>query len=247
LRDGGNELKPDEFIAPYCDAQIEVLYEDDYLLVIDKPSGLLSLSGKNPLNKDSVHWRLLQLYPSATMVHRLDFGTSGLMVVALDKLTNAHLTKQFQSQSIEKRYVAKLYGHLLDDQGFIDAPIVKSIFPFQKICYQSGKASYTEYAVTHRYKDIETGTKVTRVIFTPKTGRTHQLRVHSLKIGHPIIGCDLYNLSMSGLNTTHLSDRLCLHASKLVFEHPISGERLCFDSECDLIFLDLNCFPLSSV
>ena len=89
--------KSDSFIAPPCHEQIRIFHEDAYLLVINKPSGLLSLSGKNPLNKDSVHHRLVQDYPSATMVHRLDFGTSGLMVVALNKAVNAHLTKQFQA------------------------------------------------------------------------------------------------------------------------------------------------------
>lgn len=106
-----NHRKPtlyDPFIAPLCTETIQILYEDEYLLVIEKPTGLLSLSGKNPLNKDSVHYRLVQNYPTATMVHRLDFGTSGLMVVALNKAVNGELTKQFQERSVVK----KLYRHI---------------------------------------------------------------------------------------------------------------------------------------
>ena len=104
----------DNFIAPPCHEQIQILHEDEHLLVIDKPSGLLSLSGKNPANKDSVHYRLVQDYPTATMVHRLDFGTSGVMVVALNKEVNAHLTKQFQARTVIKNYLATLLGHLAD-------------------------------------------------------------------------------------------------------------------------------------
>ena len=123
----------DDFIAPVCDLEIDVLYEDKHLLVINKPTGLLSLSGKNLLNKDSVHYRLRQQYQSIAMVHRLDFGTSGLMVLALDKNINAHLTKQFQSRTIVKRYVALLSGHVENDKGVIDLPIAKGDFPRQKI------------------------------------------------------------------------------------------------------------------
>ena len=97
-----------EFIAPPCHEQIDVLYEDASILLIHKPSGLLSLSGKNPLNKDSVHYRLTQDYPTATLVHRLDFGTSGIMLVALNKTVNANLTKQFQARTIRKKYIAFL-------------------------------------------------------------------------------------------------------------------------------------------
>ena len=109
MSDSPNSLA-DHFIAPPCREQIKVLYEDESLLVIDKPSGLLSLSGKNPANKDSVHFRLLQDYPSASMVHRLDLGTSGVMVVALNKAVNAHLTKQFQARSVVKKYLATLHS-----------------------------------------------------------------------------------------------------------------------------------------
>lgn len=221
-----------EFIAPHCAEQISILFEDDDLLVIDKPSGLLSLSGKNPLNKDSVHYRLVQRYPTATMAHRLDFGTSGVMVLALNKQANAHLTKQFQSRLVSKRYIATLYGHVVADSGVIDAPLAKSDFPYQKVCHDTGKMAQSHYDVIARYEDEVTGVKTTRVSFTPTTGRTHQLRVHSREVGHPIIGCDLYGSIMNGIDTQFLANRLCLHASQLTFEHPRSGERISVDSIC---------------
>ena len=216
----------DHFIAPPCHEQIRILHEDQHLLVIDKPTGLLSLSGKNPLNKDSVHYRLVQDYPSASMVHRLDFGTSGVMVVALDKAVNAHLTKQFQARSVIKKYVATLLGQLADDEGDIDAPLAKAEFPYQKVCVETGKPAQSHYQVLQRLEDPASGTSTTRVLFTPLTGRTHQLRVHSREIGHPIIGCDLYGLTIDGVNSQTLADRLMLHASSLEFEHPVTGERL---------------------
>ena len=100
------QTKPDDFIAPPCTDEIRILFQDAHILLIDKPSGLLSLSGKNPLNKDSVHFRLVRDFPTATLVHRLDFGTSGIMLVALSKPVNAELTKQFQTGRINKTYRA---------------------------------------------------------------------------------------------------------------------------------------------
>ena len=133
--------KPDDFIAPPCHEEIEILYQDEAILLINKPSGLLSLSGKNPANKDSVHFRLVQDYPTATLLHRLDFGTSGIMLVALNKTINGILTKQFQARTISKSYTALLYGNIVQDSGMIEAPIAKDVehFPLQKICAISGK------------------------------------------------------------------------------------------------------------
>jgi len=223
----------DEFIAPPCNQKVEVLYEDESLLIVDKPSGLLSLSGKHPLNKDSVHHRLVQQYPTATMVHRLDFGTSGVMVLALNKNVNAALTKQFQSRTITKKYQAILYGHLARDEGQIDVPIAKGLFPYQKVCFKTGKLAQSSYQVLERIDDELTRVKTSKVLFTPKTGRTHQLRVHSREIGHPIIGCDLYGVSDDGIDTADLVDRLCLHASSLEFEHPANCETMAFTSDSD--------------
>jgi len=220
----------DEFIAPRCEEKIITLFEDQYLLVINKPSGLLSLSGKNPVNKDSVHYRIVQNYPTATMVHRLDFGTSGVMVLALNKSVNAHLTKQFQARTIAKTYIAILFGHVKEDEGLIDEPLASDVFPYQKVCYQTGKEALTHYRVLERLEDHISGLKTTRVEFKPLTGRTHQLRVHSLAIGHPIVGCDLYSAVMTNSNATteSLSNSLCLHASCLEFKHPVLEKTMTF-------------------
>jgi tRNA pseudouridine32 synthase/23S rRNA pseudouridine746 synthase len=219
----------DPFIAPICHEAIQILFEDQHLLIINKPSGLLSLSGKNPLNKDSVHYRLVQQYPSATMAHRLDFGTSGVMILALNKTINAHLTRQFQDRSIDKTYTAILRGHLKEDEGHIDIPIIKDIdnFPYQKVCHSTGKTALSHFQVLQRLHTPCT----TRVLFTPHTGRTHQLRIHSQAIGHPILGCDLYGDNKEPTSVS-MAERLLLHATTLSIEHPITGERLQFEAPC---------------
>jgi tRNA pseudouridine32 synthase/23S rRNA pseudouridine746 synthase len=210
----------DPFIVPVCYQHIEILSQDEDLLLINKPTGLLSLSGKHPLNKDSVHFRLVQDFPTATLLHRLDFGTSGIMVVALNKPINAHITKQFQVRNVAKQYTALLLGHLVDDEGVIEYPIAKDKpnFPLQKICLETGKVALTQYQVVERLTDPVS----TKVVFTPITGRTHQLRIHSQQIGNPILGCDLY----ASDEAFFMAQRLMLHATTLEFDHPITGERV---------------------
>ncbi|MDR0173089.1 RluA family pseudouridine synthase [Enterobacter sichuanensis] len=213
----------DSFIAPPCHDDIAILWQDKHLLLINKPSGLLSLSGKNPQNRDSVHYRLVQTFPGCTLVHRLDFGTSGLMVVARNKSINAALCQQFSQRSVEKGYSALLCGHLENDEGVIDAPIAKdpALFPLMSICATTGKPARSRYRVVERFYQ-ETGVPLTRVTLTPETGRTHQLRIHCQQLGHPILGCDLYGgLDVPGTETV---PRLMLHASVLNFIHPVSGE-----------------------
>lgn len=217
----------DTFIAPPCAAEIKILHQDAHLLLIDKPSGLLSLSGKNPQNLDSVHYRLVQDFPGCSLVHRLDFGTSGLMVVARDKAINAAIAHQFSQRAVTKTYGALLCGHLADDEGLIDAPIAKdpALFPRMKICAAQGKPARSRYRVVERLvRQSEDGVSLplTRVVLTPETGRTHQLRIHCQLLGHPILGCDLYGgLLLAGTENT---PRLMLHASALDFVHPVSGE-----------------------
>lgn len=219
----------DTFIAPPCYDEIEILYQDEYLLLINKPTGLLSLSGKNPQNLDSVHYRLVQTYPGCTLAHRLDFGTSGLMVVARNKAINAALCQQFSQRSVSKVYSALLCGHLEQDEGVIDAAIAKdpALFPLMSICAINGKPARSRYRVVERfYHPQEDGglLPLTRVQLTPETGRTHQLRIHCQTLGHPILGCDLYGgRSLPG---TQRMPRLMLHASELHFVHPVSAERV---------------------
>ena len=217
----------DDFVAPACDGFLEILYQDDDILLINKPSGLLSLSGKNPLNWDSVHYRLVHgqagvspAFPAAKLPHRIDFGTSGIMVVGLNPASAKHLNRQFQARTLKKRYIALLEGWVADDQGQISAAIAKdkNHFPRVVICQSTGKAAISEYTVLQRLEQP----RRSLVQFTPHTGRTHQLRIHSQAIGHPILGCDLYKSDRS----EGMADRLLLHASDLCFEHPTSGEQL---------------------
>tara|TARA_R110001599_G_scaffold64023_3_gene178662 strand:- start:239130 stop:239837 length:708 start_codon:yes stop_codon:yes gene_type:complete len=216
----------DTFIAPPCVDEIKILYQDESLLLIDKPSGLLTLSGKNPLNLDSVHYRLVKEFPTALMIHRLDFGTSGLLVVALNKEAAARLNRQFQVRSVVKTYQAVLAGQMDADIGDIELPIAKDPinFPKLKICLASGKTAHSHYHVLER----QPGPDTTRVLFTPHTGRTHQLRIHSAGVGHPILGCDLYGTP----ETQQMAPRLLLHATTLEFDHPITGERFYGVSDC---------------
>lgn len=225
----------DDFVAPSCRDFIAILYQDDDILLIHKPSGLLSLSGKNPLNWDSVHYRLVHgqkgltpAFPDAKLIHRLDFGTSGIMVVGLNAESVGHINKQFQARTIQKRYQAMLNGWVTDEHGEITASIAKdkNCFPRVKICSITGKVAVSEYRVLRR---LHTPCR-SLVEFIPHTGRTHQLRIHSQIIGHPILGCDLYERDGS----KHLAERLMLHASDLIFEHPKSGEQ--FHGQCPCPF-----------
>ena len=216
----------DTFVAPPCADDITILYQDDAILLINKPSGLLSLSGKNPLNLDSVHYRLVQQFPTALLLHRLDFGTSGVMIVALNKAVAANINRQFQARTVVKTYQAVLAGHVAADEGDIELPIAKDPinFPKLKVCFETGKAASSHFQVLDR----QTGPDSTRILFTPSTGRTHQLRIHSVGLGHPILGCDLY-----GTTESHqMANRLLLHATGVEFDHPISGDRIFGISEC---------------
>lgn len=213
----------DNFIAPPCLDEIEILWQDEHIVLINKPSGLLSLSGKNPQNLDSVHYRLVKIFPGCTLVHRLDFGTSGLMVIARNKAINAALCNQFSQRAVSKVYTALLCGHMEDDEGVIDAPIAKDpeLFPLMSICALTGKPARSLYRVIARFYQ-GTELPLTRVELIPETGRTHQLRIHCQQTGHPILGCDLYGgLALPGTESTA---RLMLHASGLDFVHPVTGK-----------------------
>lgn len=215
--------RPAPHIVPPCHEDIRILYQDDYLLVIDKPQPMLSTPGRLPENKDSAISRLQQQFPSAELVHRLDMATSGLMVIALSKLITSRLSKQFQQREVSKTYTAILQGHVDPDEGEINLPIITDWErrPLQKVCFIHGKPSLTHYRVITRYDDMRT-----RVEFTPITGRSHQLRIHSREMGHPILGCPLYALNGSECRAT----RLLLHASTLAFQHPFSGLSISFNS-----------------
>lgn len=202
--------------------QLKIVYEDDYLLLVDKPHEFLSVPGK--LIKDSVLTRIQEYIPDAKgplLVHRLDMSTSGLLLVAKNEKTHKKLQKQFIDRTIKKRYVALLNGKLKKDKGIIELPLRVDLNnrPRQLVCETHGKPAKTKYEVLSVEEDK------TRIYFYPITGRTHQLRVHAAHhngLNMPIIGDDLYG---------NKSDRLKLHAEQLSFEHPVTKKRLTFNSE----------------
>jgi len=206
------------YLVPHSQEEIRILQQDDDLLLVRKPDLLLSIPGRHPLNKDCLITRLQQRYPSASIVHRLDLDTSGIMVIPLNKPTHAHISRQFQLRQVEKSYHAIVYGVIQEDRGEIDLPIATDWAdrPRQKICRERGRSALTRYEVLKREEDRS------RVLLTPVTGRTHQLRIHMRELGHPILGCDMY----AHPEALAMASRLMLHASKLAFEHPGTGEWL---------------------
>lgn len=203
------------FVLPPCAGQIRILREDADFLLIDKPTRLLSVPGRHPQNRDSVISRLEANYPGVSIVHRLDFDTSGVMVIPRNKAALSHISKQFQARTVNKHYTAVVAGLMEQDEGVIDLPIAADEGPKYKICPTTGKLSVTEYQILAR--DEAAGT--TRVFLHPITGRSHQLRLHLQAIGHPILGCEFYAGEFA-----KAADRLLLHATDLRFMHPVTGE-----------------------
>ena len=203
---------------------IEIVYEDEVLLVINKPEEFLSVPGK--IISDSVYQRIKELYPNATgplIVHRLDMSTSGLMLIAKDEATYVKLQSQFIKRTIKKRYVALLDGILEANEGYIDLPLRVDLDdrPRQLVCYEHGKPAQT------KWEKIEVRDNQTLVHFYPITGRTHQLRVHAsheLGLKTPIVGDDLYGKK---------ANRLHLHAESLTFEHPKTREQMTISVEAN--------------
>jgi tRNA pseudouridine32 synthase/23S rRNA pseudouridine746 synthase len=210
----------DLYILPRCAAEIVWLLEDPQFLLIEKPARLLSVPGRHPDNYDSVIVRMQRTHPAAAIVHRLDFDTSGIMVVPLGKSALSHISRQFQQRSVHKTYAAMVQGLVEADEGEIDLPIAADAEqrPKYKICALTGKPSLTQYRVLIRDEAAAT----TRVLLHPVTGRSHQLRLHLHAIGHPILGCSFYS---SGGSAT-AAERLLLHATELQFDHPVTGERV---------------------
>jgi len=167
-----------------------VLYSDQFIVVAEKPSGLLSIPGRNPRNRDSLIARLEEQFPSIQIVHRLDMDTSGVMVMALTKKAHAELSRQFRDRLVAKTYQAIAAGHLVADEGKIDYPLITDWpnRPLQKVCYEEGKPSLTYFSVIQRRQDPDT----TLVELRPHTGRSHQLRLHLKTLGHPILGDKFY-------------------------------------------------------
>lgn len=206
-------------VLPPCGDALTILHRDAAFLILDKPTRLLSVPGRHPLNRDSVIARLETEFPSAGIVHRLDFDTSGIMVIPLGKAALSHISKQFQARTVRKTYTAVVNGLLAQDEGVIDLPIAADMDnrPKYKICIETGKKSVTEFKVLERDQQANT----TRVLLHPVTGRSHQLRLHLQAIGHPILGCEFY----ADEEALAKSPRLLLHATELEFDHPHTGAR----------------------
>ena len=209
-----------DFIVPFCEQKVTILYADDDIVVADKPSGLLSVPGKNPLNKDCLITRVQQQYPDARIVHRLDMDTSGVMVLARGKANLSALSRQFQERQTQKEYLAWVYGVLQDDKGKINLPLRCDWpnRPKQIVDHDLGKPSVTHFEVLKR----KPATLQTKVLLKPVTGRSHQLRVHMAELGHPISGCEFY----AHPEALEQAGRLQLHAWKLSFIHPSTGALL---------------------
>ena len=213
--------------SPPSDNGLDILFQDNYLLAINKPSGLLSVPGKGEDKQDCMALRVQQEFPDALIVHRLDMATSGIMLMALNKDIHRELSISFQDRMVSKSYIAVIDGLLEEDLGSVDLPLITDWpnRPRQKIDYDSGKTSLTHYKVLDRNSANQT----TRVELIPETGRTHQLRVHMQAIGHAIVGDRLYAESC----VQKKSDRLLLHAQQLAFNHPVSKDKITINCDAD--------------
>jgi tRNA pseudouridine32 synthase/23S rRNA pseudouridine746 synthase len=207
------------FIVPHCAEVIRYVHRDDDLLIVSKPAGLLSVPGRHPDNKDCLISRINQDYPNASIVHRLDMSTSGLMIVACHPDSHRALGRLFQDRKIHKEYQAIVYGKVSSVEGFIDLPLACDWpnRPRQELNFDYGK-----HAQTHYENCGTTADGHSKLRLTPITGRSHQLRVHTASIGHPILGCEFY----AHPKAKAAADRLLLHASRLKFAHPGNNDEL---------------------
>ncbi len=208
---------------PPTEPWLDVVYHDDHILVLNKPSGLLSVPGNQPQYYDSAMSRVKDKYGFCEPAHRLDMATSGILLFAMSKAADKALKRQFRQREVSKSYQALLWGHLANDEGTVSLPLICDWEnrPRQKICFVQGKSAVTTYQVLARLPDNRT-----RVRLTPVTGRSHQLRLHMLALGHPILGDKFYAHPLAKA----MSSRLCLHAERLQISHPLSGELMCFDT-----------------
>ncbi|MAP93539.1 MAG: RNA pseudouridine synthase [Ponticaulis sp.] len=212
--------RPFKYTPP--DVPLDVVFEDDAILVLNKPYGLLSVQGKPLHHKDCLEFRVKDVWPEATAVHRLDHSTSGLILFAKSEALKSDISKQFQVREVRKVYTARVWGGVTDDEGVIDLPLRKNWedSPRQMVCYERGKRAVTRWKVVSRDENS------TLLELYPETGRTHQLRLHTLHIGHPILGDELYAPDPA----YEAAPRLLLHASELGIIHPVSGARKVFKS-----------------
>ncbi|KAG1702711.1 Ribosomal large subunit pseudouridine synthase A [Nymphon striatum] len=216
---------PPKFIyTPPPDDGLDILHADGDILVLSKPANLLSVAGKQTQHADCLETRALKEYPTARIVHRLDRGTSGIFIMALNPASHRHLGLQFEKRKTEKTYIAEVTGIVKENEGHIDLPMRTDWYnrPKQMIDTYFGREAITDWKVISR------GEKTTRMELYPKTGRSHQLRVHLQELGHPILGDSFY----APRHAVEMSNRLLLHAETLDLFHPMDGERVSFTSPC---------------
>ena len=214
--------------APPPPGPLPVLYEDDALLALNKPEGLLSVPGRLTAHRDSLYSRVLEQHPQAMVVHRLDLATSGVLVMAKNLEANRALSRQFQQRSVQKTYLAIVEGTPAQAAGCVDLPLICDWpnRPRQMVDHAIGKPSQTEWTALGAH-DVarQAGT---RVELRPLTGRSHQLRVHMAEMGHPIFGDRFYATAQGAA----ASNRLLLHAWVLALHHPVDDRPLRFEAPC---------------
>jgi len=210
-----------EFVYAPPESDLVIIYEDEQILIVDKPSGLLSVPGKDLSHKDSLQTRLETYNAKVRLVHRLDMSTSGLMVFAKSPNAQRHLGLQFEKRYIQKTYQARVWGQLVGNSGHINLPLIADWpnRPKQKVDFATGKSAQTDWEVIG-HNDVSTHLKL-----YPKTGRSHQLRVHMQAIGHPILGDRIYAPDPA----FQAASRLQLQATNLKLRHPDTGDWMNFD------------------
>ncbi len=207
--------------APPPDIGLPLVFEDEHLLVLDKPSGLLSVPGRGERMQDCLAYRAMARCPEAQIVHRLDMDTSGLIVMAKGAQMQRALSALFASRHVYKRYVAEVSGLIDADEGKVNLPLITDwpSRPKQKVCHEAGKPSLTRFRVISR----DAAMRTTRVELEPVTGRTHQLRVHLMALGHPIVNDPLYGLNAQPDRPAYGELRMLLHAWQLRLQHPVTA------------------------
>ena len=215
------------------------VYEDDALIVLDKPSGLLSVPGRGPDKADCLSARVQAQCPQALVVHRLDMDTSGLIVMAKTPTAQRRLSESFAKRETHKRYIAVVWGQPIGAQTpaewqTIDLPLVVDWpnRPKSKVCFEHGKPSITRWRILRNAPgESQPWPGHSRLELEPVTGRSHQLRVHLLSLGHPILGDPLYGKALDGSDAVwRAAPRLLLHATTLSLPHPITGDAMTWTS-----------------
>ena len=217
-------MAPRPFIYEPPKSPIDVIYEDKHIVLVNKPSGLLSVPGKSEGHKDCLESRLRAVFPEILLVHRLDHPTSGVMVFARTRHAQRHLGLQFEKRQIQKSYLARVWGKLKGNSGHINLPLICDWpnRPKQMVCFERGKSAITNWVL----ESVQGS--VSRLQLHPKTGRSHQLRVHCLAIGHPILGDNFYAHN----DAFEAADRLQLHAHSISFRHPDGGSFMTLEVPC---------------